>query len=614
MWAYVLGRALVRRQIVRLLPAAGAGVVSGAVLFELIAGIAPVAFIVATSFVVGRVPAALAEGLASPEWAALRNALVAASGLYVFQQLLWPVQWVVSEAVTRRVDDAVGERIVTASFAPAGVAALEDEATLDELRDIVDPLRGTGFSPGSACAGMLTLVSRYGQALLAAATVGVIFAWWAGLAAAAGAVAVRIGARSGLGWLSAIEQSYAPARRRRAYLRSLLQTGHAAKEVRIFGLLPWLQKRFRRQALAAVEPVWKVRRRTIGAAYAFSLPVAALLAGIASIGVARAAAGGGISLQEFALAVQALLLVGRLGEPFFESDYAVEFGMRSYGAVERFERRAVTHRAAEAGDKDPAGRPRSEIRFEGVWFAYPGTERPVLANFDLRILAGQSLAIVGLNGAGKTTLIKLLARMYEPQRGRITVDGIDIREFPAAQWQRRIAAIFQDFIHYELPVADNVGFGAPEFADDRERIGDVVAAAGAAGFVAALPHGLDTVLSREYDRGAELSGGQWQRIAMARALMAVRGGAGVLVLDEPTANLDVRAEAEIFDRLLDLTRGVTTILISHRFSTVRHADRIVVLADGQVVEDGSHAELLGRDGRYAHLFRLQAARFADSGG
>jgi ATP-binding cassette subfamily B protein len=165
-------------------------------------------------------------------------------------------------------------------------------------------------------------------------------------------------------------------------------------------------------------------------------------------------------------------------------------------------------------------------------------------------------------------------------------------------------------VHYELPVADNVGFGAAELLRDEDRVRSALARAGAAGVVDELPHGLATVLSREYEGGAELSGGQWQRIAIARALMAVDGGAGVLVLDEPTANLDVRAEAAFFDRFLDLTRGLTTILISHRFSTVRHADRIVVLEHGAVVEDGTHEDLIGRDGRYAQLFRYQASRFA----
>jgi ATP-binding cassette subfamily B protein len=233
----------------------------------------------------------------------------------------------------------------------------------------------------------------------------------------------------------------------------------------------------------------------------------------------------------------------------------------------------------------------------------------VLRSLDLTIEAGRSLAIVGLNGAGKTTLVKLLARLHEPQSGRIVVDGAPLTEYAVHAWRRRVAAIFQDFVHYELPVRDNVGFGAVELLRDDEKIRLALERAGALEFVDDLPRGLETTLSRSYDDGAELSGGQWQRIAIARALMAVEGGASVLVLDEPTANLDVRAEAAFFDRFLELTRGLTTILISHRFSTVRRADRIVVLEHGRVIEDGTHEQLLELEGRYAELFHLQAARF-----
>jgi ATP-binding cassette subfamily B protein len=300
-------------------------------------------------------------------------------------------------------------------------------------------------------------------------------------------------------------------------------------------------------------------------------------------------------------------MIASLGSFFFESDWQTEAGLRAYGSLETFEARAVAERAQE-GRTPVAGRPQREIRFENVTFAY-GDEPPVLRSLDLTIPAGRSLAIVGLNGAGKTTLVKLLARLYEPQSGRIAVDGIDVRDFQPTEWRRRLGAIFQDFVHYDLSVRDNVGFGAPELIGDEARVRKALADAGATDLVDALPHGLDTILSRAYAEGAELSGGQWQRIAIARALMAVDGGASVLVLDEPTANLDVRAEAEFFEQFLELTRGLTTILISHRFSTVRRADTIVVLEHGAVAERGTHAELLEQGGAYAELFELQAARF-----
>jgi ABC-type multidrug transport system fused ATPase/permease subunit len=223
-----------------------------------------------------------------------------------------------------------------------------------------------------------------------------------------------------------------------------------------------------------------------------------------------------------------------------------------------------------------------------------------LEHFVLTIPAGSSLAIVGQNGAGKTTIAKLLCRLYDPQSGAITIDGADLREFDLASWRARVTAVFQDFIRLELPLRDNV---APAGAPD-EVVRAALEGAGAANLAS-----LDTVLARGYSGGTDLSGGQWQRIALARALAAVSLGAGVVLLDEPTAQLDVRGEAEIFDRLLAATRQSTTILISHRFSTVRHADRICVLEHGRVIELGSHDELMALGGRYRTMFDLQAQRF-----
>ena len=225
----------------------------------------------------------------------------------------------------------------------------------------------------------------------------------------------------------------------------------------------------------------------------------------------------------------------------------------------------------------------------------------MLKGFDLTIPAGSSLAIVGQNGAGKTTLAKLLCRLYDPQSGAIEIDGVDIRDFDLDRWRSRVTAVFQDFIRFELPLRDNV---APQGAPD-DKVLAALGSAGAAGLAE-----LDTVLARGYEGGTDLSGGQWQRVALARALCAVQLGAGVVLLDEPTAQLDVRGEAEIFDRILGATRHCTTILISHRFSTVRHADRICVLEDGAVIELGTHDELMALGGRYRTMFDLQAQRFS----
>jgi len=281
-------------------------------------------------------------------------------------------------------------------------------------------------------------------------------------------------------------------------------------------------------------------------------------------------------------------------------NWALDGSAAPVAAVLRLEPAMGPAGALPSGNRSAAGAPAREIRFRNLAFAYPGGA-PVLDNFDLTIPAGSSLAIVGQNGAGKTTLAKLLCRLYDPQSGAIEVDGIDLRELDLGSWRSRVTAVFQDFIRLELPLRDNV---APAGAPD-EVVRAALESAGASNLAS-----LDTVLARGYQGGTDLSGGQWQRVALARTLCAVKLGAGLVLLDEPTAQLDVRGESEIFDRILAATRHCTTILISHRFSTVRHADRICVLEHGRVIELGTHEELTAQGGRYRTMFDLQAQRFS----
>jgi ABC-type multidrug transport system fused ATPase/permease subunit len=434
----------------------------------------------------------------------------------------------------------------------------------------------------------------------------------------------------------------AEAVRRSDYLRDLALTPPAAKELRVWGMVDWLLNRFDAAWLEAMAPVWRTRRPgrpviwlTAGLVTAVNLAGFGLLAwaairgdiGLAALAVYSRAALEASAFRAFddpnahlayaAVSVPALLDLERRLEdstPVAPSEASGPSAASGAGAVAPLP--GAGHQGGEIAF--PPEAPREGIRFEGVTFRYPGQAADVLTELDLFVPAGRSLAIVGANGAGKTTLIKLLCRLYDPAGGRVAVDGIDLRDVDPRAWRRRVAAIFQDFVQYHLSARENVALGAPRLAADDVRLWAAADKAGALDLIESLPRGWDTVLSRQYTDGVDLSGGQWQRVALARALFAVEGGARVLILDEPTANLDVRAEAALYDRFLDITAGLTTILISHRFSTVRRADRIVVLetassaaGGGRIVEDGTHDELIALDGRYARMFRLQAARFAD---
>jgi ATP-binding cassette subfamily B protein len=285
------------------------------------------------------------------------------------------------------------------------------------------------------------------------------------------------------------------------------------------------------------------------------------------------------------------------------------YGTRAAQALARLESGLGGAATAERSARPPATAP--TIRFESVSFSYPGDpDRPVLKDLTLTLHAGETVALVGRNGTGKTTLVRLLAGLYQPTAGRITVDGVDLAELDLAAWRSSVAAVFQEHVRYPASAGDNVALAAPEALADRE---GVVAALRKAGADEALPAGLDGSLWREGSAGRDLAGGQWQRIAVARAVFAVEDGRRVLVLDEPTASLDVRAEATFHESIVSAVDGATVLLISHRLSTVRPADRIVLLRDGRIVEQGGHRELMARDSEYRRLYLLQARRFEEAG-
>jgi ATP-binding cassette subfamily B protein len=246
------------------------------------------------------------------------------------------------------------------------------------------------------------------------------------------------------------------------------------------------------------------------------------------------------------------------------------------------------------------------IEFRNVTYAYEGQDQPALQDVSFTIEPGETVAIVGHNGAGKTTLVKLLARLYDPQSGQVLIDGHDVREYDPDALRSEFGVLFQDYVSYQFTARENIGIGRVERLEDAPAISEAAAKSGASRVIEMLPEGYDTVLGKWFDGGVNLSGGEWQKVALGRAFMR---DAQILILDEPSAALDAKAEYELFSRLQQLAHGRTAIFISHRFSTVRRADRILVFEEGRLIEQGTHHELLALGGRYAELFNLQAASY-----
>ncbi|WP_328340713.1 ABC transporter ATP-binding protein [Micromonospora sp. NBC_00421] len=602
--------ALARLRIARLFPAAGPGWSAVALALSVARGVLPVGFALAVSTTVGRIGPVLhgTAGQGEVWWP-----LAVAGAALIALQLAEAAQKAVAEQLARRVDGHMYRRLIAASLSTREITPLEDPAVLDELGEAGHELRFAFRTPGAAYAGLIALVGPYTQVVGFTVVVAAVLGPWAALAMLVVVLLFRHGQRGGLRRYARVIRDVADLRRESRYLRGLAMGPAAAKELRVFGLTGWLTERYRQVYRRALAPVWAERRRIYLRPYLGYTAVGLVgVAAVLALAGARAA-DGVIGLAGLALVLQAVMALIRLGEFYPDSDTQTQYGMNAETAVTAFER--AMDRYAEPADTGRAAGPSATVApaidFTGVRFGYPGAARPVLDGLDLHIPAGRCTALVGVNGAGKTTLVKLLARLYSPGAGTVRADGVDLADLPARDWQRRIAVVFQDFVRYELSAAANIGFGAVEHLDDRAGILRAAEAAGLLDTLDALPDGLDTVLSRAYEGGLDLSGGQWQRIAIARALFALYHGSTVLVLDEPTAALDVRAEAEFFGRFAELTRGRTTILISHRLSSVRLADRIVLLDQGQVVEQGSHDELVAAGGRYAAMFALQAERFAD---
>ncbi|MER6663024.1 ABC transporter ATP-binding protein [Amycolatopsis japonica] len=478
----------------------------------------------------------------------------------------------------------------------------EGSASYDMLRQAAQEAPTRPLSMMNSALGLVRTVITFGSMIALLVSISPLLALVALLAPIPAFISQsKYGARAF--WLTLM---MSPLKRRMDYLSSLVTTDTYAKETKLFGLGPYFVDRFQR-----LGQVFYDRQRTLTRKRSVSSTSWGLLSTAAgsaiALYIALEAVGGRLTLGDLALYTAAAASVQTSVQGLFTAFSGMYENNLYLDTLYRF----LGTKPEIVAPPEPRPLPSTvegHIQFEEVSFTYPGAPDPALDGVSFEIRPGETVAVVGRNGAGKSTLFKLLCRLYDPTGGRILLDGVDIREYDPVELRRQISAMFQDYVTYQGTAAENIGLGDLTHLVDRERIETSAKRAGADERIERLPTGYDSPLGRWFDQGVSLSGGEWQKIALARAFLRE---APILILDEPTSALDAQAEHDLFSRLRELSEGRTTLYISHRFSTVRQAERILLLEHGKVAEYGTHDELMAAEAGYAELFTLQAAAYLD---
>lgn len=523
------------------------------------------------------------------EWVALEGLLVAA--LAGAQRGLTLCQSLLRAQLGQRVNVMILEKALTLELAHFEDSEFYDKLTRARREASTRPL------------SLITRTFGLGQNMISLISYGTLlyhFSPWAVLVLVVAGLPSFLAETRFSGDAFRLFRWRSPETRMQTYLETVLAREDHAKEVKLYALGPLLLERYRAifRTLYGADRDLAIRRDSWG----FGLGLIGTVALYAAYAwIAMTTVVGRITLGQMTM----YLMLFRQGQSAVSAMLSAIGGMYEDNLyLSTLYEYLETPVPELSGTAKQGAKPDDGIRFEQVGFTYPGAEEPALRDIDLHIRPGESLALVGQNGSGKTTLIKLLTRLYTPDSGRILLDGTDLRDWDEATLRRRIGVIFQDFARYQMRVGENIGAGDVNHFEDEARWREASDKGMASDFIDGLPSGFDTQLGKWFREGRELSGGQWQKIALARAFM--RSQADILVLDEPTAAMDAAAEATIFEHFRGLTGNRIAILISHRFSTVRMADQIIVIQDGRIVEHGSHERLMALDGHYAHLFSLQA--------